>query len=278
MGGIKLSVHPLFFLLGFYNALTGRIFSFIVFTLSAVIHELGHSFTASSMGYKLDKIVLMPFGAVVKGQISGLNVLDEIKIALSGPLINLMVAVIFVAFWWVRPETYAYTDILVTANLSLALINLIPAFPLDGGRVLLATLKKSLGEKRAVNICKWLGVCLGLVLLGLFVYSIFTVLNLSLLLFSLFVLVGAISNKVESKYVRLYTGLDEKRLLRGVEIKRQAISSDISVKKMLALLDEQRLNELVVYRKGSRSVVLGQNQINQIIENAVLYEKLEKYL
>ncbi len=278
MVGIKFSVHPLFFLLGFYYALTGRIFTFIIFTLSAVIHELGHSFSASSMGYRLDKIVLMPFGAVIKGQISGLNALDQIKIALSGPLINLLVAVIFVAIWWVKPQTYAYTDILVTSNLSLALINLIPAYPLDGGRVVMAVLKNKMGEKRAVNLCKVLGLLFALALFALFVYSIFTVFNLSLLLFSVFVLVGAFSNKVQSKYVRLYTGLDEKQLRRGVEIKRQAVSCDISVKRMLSILDENRLNELVVYINGKKSVVLNQSQINQIIEEGQLYQRLENYL
>ena len=88
MGGIKLSVHPLFFIFGLFYALTGRIFVFLIYTICAVAHEIGHSLVANSIGYKLNKIKLMPFGAVVSGNIDGLKLKDEIKIALAGPLVN----------------------------------------------------------------------------------------------------------------------------------------------------------------------------------------------
>ena len=140
MGSINLSVHPLFFAFGFYYALTGRIFVFLIYTVTAVLHELGHSFVASNAGYRLNKITLMPFGAVVSGDIEGLSLGDEIKVALAGPFINLAVALLFVASWWIVPETYAFTDVVAEANLTMALVNFIPVFPLDGGRVLSAIL------------------------------------------------------------------------------------------------------------------------------------------
>ncbi|MBO5714489.1 MAG: Zn-dependent protease, partial [Clostridia bacterium] len=85
MGGINLKVHPLFFLFGFYYALTGRIFLFLICTFTAVVHELGHSFVASKYGYKLNDLVLMPFGAVVKGDLNGLKLLDQFRVAFAGP-------------------------------------------------------------------------------------------------------------------------------------------------------------------------------------------------
>ena len=129
MGGIKLNVHPLFFLFGFYYALTGKVFVFIIYTVTAVVHELGHSFAAAGAGYRLNRITLMPFGAVVRGDIDGLKFSDEIKIALAGPLLNLAIGLLFVAIWWIYPESYAFTDIVAEANFSLALVNFLPIFP-----------------------------------------------------------------------------------------------------------------------------------------------------
>ena len=157
MGSINLTIHPLTFAFGLYYALTGRIFRFIICTLCALIHELGHSFSASRLGYKLNKITLMPFGAIVSGNIDGLNCRDEIKIALAGPLINLSIGLFFVALWWIFPETYAFTDIIAEVNFSLAIVNFLPIFPLDGGRILSATLKDALGSERAVKVSRIIG-------------------------------------------------------------------------------------------------------------------------
>ena len=68
MGGVTLKIHPLFYLFGLYYALTGRIFIFIVYTIVALVHELGHSFVAERLGYRLKSIVLMPYGAVIGGE------------------------------------------------------------------------------------------------------------------------------------------------------------------------------------------------------------------
>ena len=136
MAGIKLSIHPLFFVLGFFYAVTGQIFIFVICTLTAVVHELGHSFVSANLGYRLNKITLMPFGAVVVGSIDGLSFKDQTKIALAGPIINLLISLFFIATWWIYPNLYAYTDVVVYANLSMALVNLLPIYPLDGGRVM----------------------------------------------------------------------------------------------------------------------------------------------
>ena len=140
MGRVKVIIHPLFFVFGLYFAFLGKVFSFIIFTLTAVIHELGHAFVADRLGYTLNRIVLMPYGALISGDVENLSYKDECLVALGGPMLNAIIGVVFVAVWWFFPETYAYTDTAVIACFSLAVINLIPAYPLDGGRLLLATL------------------------------------------------------------------------------------------------------------------------------------------
>lgn len=278
MGGLSLSVHPLFFLFGFYYALTGRIFTFVIYTATAVIHELGHSFVASGAGYKLNKITLMPFGAVVSGDIDGLKFADEMKIAIAGPLINIGVGLFFVATWWLFPETYAFTDVVAEANFSMAIVNLLPIFPLDGGRVLWAGLADRIGSARASAVCKIIGGTFALSLFALFIVSFFYQINLSLLFFSLFVLFGAFGKAKENKYIKLYTALSSERLARGMPYKKQAIEKSATVKKLMSMLDENAVNELVVFSGEKEVTVLKQNRIGQIIESGDLYSPIAKYI
>ena len=278
MGGISLSVHPLFFVFGLYYAGTGRIFVFLVYTICAVLHELGHSFVASSAGYRLDKITLMPFGAVVKGDIEGLKLNDEIKIALAGPLLNVAIGLLFVAIWWIYPESYAFTDIIAQANFSLALVNFLPVFPLDGGRVVLAMLTKKFGGDKAQIIGKVIGGIFALVLFSGFILTLFSTLNLSLLFFSLFVAFGALGKCGRNKYVKAYTAVNNQRLMRGLPINRIAVSKDMTIKKLIAILDENALNEIVVYQDDKQLTTISQKKLEKIIEKGDIYSKIERFL
>ncbi len=278
MGGIKLRVHPLFFPFGLYYAFTGRVLVFVIYTVSAVLHELGHSFVASSLGYKLKKITLMPFGALVSGEAEGLKAVDQLKIALAGPLLNFGVGLFFIACWWIFPELYAYTDLAVEANLSLAVINFLPVFPLDGGRVLYSALCGKLKKTTAKRVCKGLGVFVALALVALFVVSCFYNVNPSLLFFSLFVLVGALDRDKENAYVKVYSTLSPERLKRGVEYKKQGVDKSITVKKLVTLLDADAINEVVIYDGDKPIALLSQEKINKILENCDLYSPVSNYL
>ena len=279
MGGINFSVHPLFFVLGFYYAATGQIFVFIIYTVVAVLHELGHSFVAAGAGYKLNKITLMPFGAVVSGKLNGMKLKDEIKIAVAGPLINLAVGLLFVASWWIYPESYAFTDVAASANFSMALINLLPVFPLDGGRILSASLSLLIGDDKAYFICRVIGVAFAILLSGLFVISIFNnTINPSLMFFSAFVLFGAIGRHKENRYVKLYSGPSEDGLMRGMPYKKQALSINTTVKKLMLSVDERAINEVVVFDKDRVVTTLTQKRIGEIIEKADLYSPIKNYV
>ncbi len=278
MGGIRLKIHPLFYLFGLYYALTGKIFVFIIYTICAVLHELGHSFAAASLGYKLKKITLMPFGAVITGDAERLKPADQLKIALAGPFLNLSVGLMFIAFWWIYPELYAYTDLAVEANLSLALINFLPAFPLDGGRVLNSLLCMRLRAKTAKKICCSVSLILVVALFALFVASCFYKVNISLLFFALFALAGAFNRDKDNAYIRVYSSLSGDRLKRGVEYKKQGVDKDVTVKKLISLLDVNAINEVVVYDKDKPLAVLGQDKINKIMETGELYSPISRYL
>ena len=128
-------LHPLFWLTGIIYAFTGDLLLFVISCLVALQHECAHAFAAAKRGYALNAIVLMPYGAVIEGDLEGLTFKDEISVALWGPLCNLLTAAFFAAVWWFEPTVYAFTDTAYYSSLSIALVNLLPAYPLDGGRI-----------------------------------------------------------------------------------------------------------------------------------------------
>ncbi len=278
MGGIKYNVHPLFFVVGFYYALTGRIFVFLIYAFTAVLHETGHSVAAAKSGYELNKIILTPFGAVAQGNIEGLKFYDEFVIAAAGPLVNLAIGLLFVALWWIFPEIYAFTDVAAEANFSLALVNLIPAYPLDGGRILSALLALKIGGERAAKICKIIGIAFAAALFAGFIYTAFSLPNVSLLIFAVFVFVGAVSRDKENKYVKISSAMDKDKLRRGVPIKRQAVSKDITVKTLVKITDANAINEIDVYDGDALVKKLNHREIAKILATGDLYSKLEKYV
>ena len=278
MVGIKLNVHPLFYLFGLFYALTGKIFIFFIYTLSAVIHEIGHSLVASSLGYRLNKITLMPFGAVVSGNINGLKAIDEIKIALAGPLINLAIGIFFVASWWIFPKIYAFTDVVAEANFSLALVNFLPIFPLDGGRVLSAGLVSIFGEAKARKVSKIIGLSFSILLFIGFIYSIFFSVNFSLLFFSLFVIFGALNKDKENRYIKINSLLSIENLKRGLPYKKQALYKTVTVKKMISVLDVRAINEIVVFDNDKPIKTLSQKEIDNIINTGEIYLPLSRFL
>ena len=278
MGCLSISVHPLFYAFGFYYAFTGRIFIFVIYTLTAVVHELGHSFVASGAGYRLDKITLMPFGAIVSGEIEGLKLSDEIKVALAGPFINLAVGIFFVAVWWIYPESYAFTDVVAEANFSMAIVNFIPAFPLDGGRVLSAILSLHVGRDRAKIVCRVVGVVFSVALIACFLLTIKNGVNISIMLFALFVLFGLFGKASENKYVKICANLSSEKLLRGMPVVKQALDKNATVKKMISILDVEAVNEIAVFDGDEQIALLSQKRISEITEKGELYHQIKKYL
>lgn len=279
MGDINLSVHPLFFILGFYYAITGEIFMFIILTATAVIHELGHSFVASNLGYRLNKIMLMPFGAIVSGNIEGIKFLDEMRIAIAGPFLNISIGIFFIAMWWIYPESYAYSDTIVMANLSMAIVNLLPIYPLDGGRIVFASLGAKFGYERAFNISKIIGIIFSLLILALFVIGIFiNAINISLLFFSLFIFFGAINREKENKYIKIFSALDKEKLKNGAILKTYAVSKEMKIKKLINLLDSRAVNEVAVFDGDKKIVTLSQRRIEKIIEKANIYSTISQNL
>ena len=244
-GRVTVSVHPLFFALGAYFLLTGRFFVFLSVTAAALLHESGHAFYAARIGCRLNRLRLLPCGAVAEGSIDGISLADEVRLALAGPAVNAVCAAAFVALWWLLPETYPYTDVACYASAALAAVNLLPAYPLDGGRVLWCLAAKKKGEKFARVLSSAVGKVFGAVFLGLFAASLFFTPNPSLLFFALFLLLGGLGTK-DCRYERIRFDLS-RELARGAPVRKIALSESVPVKRALAFLERGTLAEFDLF-------------------------------
>ena len=274
---LKFGIHPTFFIMGLYFAFTGKVFSFLTYTICAVLHELGHAFVSEKLGYMLTKVTLMPYGAVISGDLTGLRFVDEIAVAFAGPILNFFVAIFFIALWWIFPDTYAYTDLIVGANLSLAFINLLPAYPLDGGRLLYASIARK-SEKKARLICRVVSCFISAIIIGLFVFSIvIKQTNITILFFAIFILIGAFSRGKDNKYVRFYSQFKESKLRCGQEEKLLVFSKNSTVKDLLKKIKSDTLYSVkVVGENGEIIKTFSSLKVLKILSEENIYSKLEK--
>lgn len=272
----KYSVHPLFFLAGIAYFLTGKALPFIICTLSALLHECAHALYASSVGYKLNKIILMPYGAVVEGDIDGIGVKDEILLCLSGPVFNGATALLFVALWWFFPDSYPYTEDIVTVNAALAIVNLFPAFPLDGGRILRRALDY-FNVKNASAICKGISGLFSLAFLSAFVFTCFHVVNFSFLAFAVLLFAGCFQ-KEKGRYEKIklsYKG----NFSRGAEIKRIAVDENFTIKKLLRFFSRDKYLIVDVYSSdGDFMRSFRQDEVAELFEKYGIYGSFKDFL
>lgn len=162
---------------GFANAATNTAFALAVFGCVA-LHELGHALAARGYGIRTRDITLYPIGGVARLEHMPEKPFGEIVIALAGPAVNVVLAVLLGGVWLVGHTAFEemgtaahwgsdFVGKLALANVVLAVFNMIPAFPMDGGRVLRAFLSWFTSRVTATTIAGVVGaVCA--VLIGLY--------------------------------------------------------------------------------------------------------------
>ncbi len=194
--GIDIKVHLTFVLIliwaayrwsvstgeGAQGALFGIVATLLLF-LSVTLHELGHSLQALKYGVKVRDITLMPMGGLAQMDQIPEEPNKELRIAIAGPLVNFGIAALLIGLGALLdarallPLNELYASLgsvswsgllayLTSANLMLGFFNLIPAFPMDGGRVLRALLAKKMDHAKATKIAAQVGQGLAL-LMGL---------------------------------------------------------------------------------------------------------------
>lgn len=230
--GIGVYVHATFFLILLWIVLVhagqghdaGRMLSAVAFILAlfacVVLHEFGHALTAKRYGIKTRDITLYPIGGVARLERMPEDPRQELWVALAGPAVNIVIAAIL--FLWLvltsslRPLDELtitggpFLERLMVVNLFLVVFNMLPAFPMDGGRVLRALLATRLEYTKATQIAAGIGQGMALLfgLIGLLV-------NPFLVFIAFFVWIGAAQ---EASMVQL------KSALSGIPVQRAMLT------------------------------------------------------
>ncbi len=212
LAGIELKLHWTFLILlvwifWSYFSQSGEITAGlygVVFILAlfacVVLHELGHALSARRYGVNTRNIILLPIGGVANLEKMPEKPREELIVALAGPAVNVVIALVLGALLTVfggpapledlevltRPTGRIFLTNLLAVNILLVVFNMIPAFPMDGGRVLRALLSMRYDRTTATNIAAKLGqfLAIGFVFLGFFT-------NFWLIFIGLFIFLGA---------------------------------------------------------------------------------------
>lgn len=188
------------------------IFFILSLFFCVILHEFGHALTAKKYGIKTRDIILLPIGGLARLEKLPEDPYQELWVAFAGPLVNLGIftlLVIVISATGFDPSSLNELHLnqdsillyLASSNLILALFNLIPAFPMDGGRILRAILSIRMSRVKATEIAGGIGqfLAMGFVLLGLF-YNPF------LVLIGLFIYLGAQAEMTHTKNSTLLQG------------------------------------------------------------------------
>ncbi len=230
IAGIPINVHGTFavlivFLLvsgllggrGLAAALSSVLFILAIF-VTIILHELGHALTARRFGIRTRDITLLPIGGLARLERMPDVPRQELWVALAGPAVNVVIAatcygLLFLAtgtapVLTLDPAATGFLGRFTAVNFALAIFNMLPAFPMDGGRALRAILAERIDYVRATEIAASIGQGLALVfgLVGLFA-------NPLLVFVALFVWMGASSEATSASMRGALAGIPVNRAM-----------------------------------------------------------------
>jgi len=237
--GIPLKVNPFFILLLAAALACGKIWEALVLFALVLWHEGCHVLAAGRYRLPVTDIELLPFGGLTRMEaFLQLNPEVEWVVACAGPAGNLLVAGLAYGLWpYVQFDPYWFR-FFIQANLGMALFNLVPVLPLDGGRVLRSLLVRKMGFAQATRLAARLGQAFSVLLAAWGIYNVFLKrYNFILVLFTavmLFAAARAEQNASSYVFMRYLTGRRQQlRLKRVFPVKHLAATSESSLGEVL---------------------------------------------
>jgi Zn-dependent protease len=258
-------------------------FVFAVF-FCVVLHELGHAFVATYFGITTEKITLLPIGGMASFDKMPESSRQELLVVIAGPLVNALIALLL---YFVVPvqdlmdqsfsEAYQvfksftfqnFLFYLFIVNIGLVIFNLIPAFPMDGGRIFRALLELKMNRMKATQIASSLGfvIAVAFFLIGI-LYNPF------LVFIALFIFLGAYGENQMVQHLELLKGHSvEEAMLLDITTFNPEDSIDIVVNKIISGTE----NNFIVLEDGRISGVLyHKNIIENSNKNVLVKEVME---
>ncbi len=277
---IKIFVHWTFLILIVYivyagisagltmNAIGWHVLFISTIFVCVIFHELGHALTGRKFGFKTKNIVLLPIGGVARFEKLPENPKQEFLVAIAGPMVNFVIAAILYVIIQPSVDYILSLDIssinatnfmvmLWIVNISLGIFNLIPAFPMDGGRIFRALLAMYLPREKATQIAASVGFVLatGFIFFGLF-YNPF------LILIGAFIILSASS---ETSIVKAQALLNGHSVGEIVMTDFASLDQSISIAEASEVVLNGQSSNFVI--TSSEHNILGTLDRNQIIKS-----------
>jgi len=272
--GIPLKVHLLFVVLFFYLTFSldpeltlhvGNLILFAGIFGSVLIHELVHSFVAIRHGIKIRSITLMPIGGVAHMATQPEHPVDEIKIAIAGPLASYAVAGLMLAYAAATGSADRLLEFSLTggwllsrifwANVMLGTVNLVPAFPMDGGRVLRGFLATRKGMMKATEDAVLVGQAFAVVLY--FIGARYEQLRL-LIVIAVFIYIGA---DQEEEDVEFRTEIADAPARDAMLTRFDSLSPDMTIADSLDVLRHSSQDFFPVLRDDKLEGMVSKNGV-----------------
>lgn len=252
-----------------------------------LLHELGHALAAKRYNIKTKDITLLPIGGIARLEQFPENPSEELIVAIAGPVVNFVLAFITQFFITIPQNTEELMVQLSSGinagnfflnfyivNITLGVFNLIPAFPMDGGRVLRALLAFKLDRNTATKIAARIGQFIALCFIFIGVIS-----NPILILIGLFVIISAQMETESITYKSMLKGYK----VRDVVMKQyQTIDADEKIKKAIAIILESEHKKFLITQNDMLVGTLNSHQIIKALssngEEEYIYNIMDKNL
>ncbi|MFC7129965.1 M50 family metallopeptidase [Haloferax chudinovii] len=213
-----------------------------------LLHEFGHSLVAMRYGYEIESITLWLFGGVARFKEIPEDWKQEFTIAVAGPLVSVAIGVVSYAGFLLLPASQAPAQFvlgyLALVNVSLAVFNMLPGFPMDGGRVLRALLARNRPHAKATQMAAEVGKVFAF-LLGLF--GLFF--NLFLVALAFFIYMGASSEAQQTVLKATFQDVVVRDIMTGHE-NLDVVDEKTSVAELLERMFVERHTGYPVLRSG----------------------------
>ena len=257
----KIRINPLWIVLIFILSYFGNMKIIVSYFILLLLHEMGHMYMARMLGYKFNTIDFMPYGLGLKTNTTYINVKNDILISISGPLVNFMIAIIIVVMWWVMPISYYYTLDMFYINVSIIVLNVLPIFPLDGGRVIMVLLKDKFKDF-AIVIMKVATIIFIIIFMLLFILSIFTTFNITYFLFGTFLFMSFESVEFDVMLHLLKSTFD-KDYSKPIEIKTFIVKGKVEYSTLIKYLSNKYVSKFICIDGDTKHIILEQDLMSK---------------
>ena len=236
-----------------------------------IIHELIHLWAARILGYSGFSIDILPIGTRVSlKDLDEATPKDDIIISISGPLGNFFIA--FISYILSFFIDIGCINQFIEYNIVIGIFNLIPAFPLDGGRILRSILNFKFIYKKANKIALSISIIIGYIFGAIFFITLsMGSINIDFLFFSIFILMVSYREKRRIAYIIMgYIVKKKEKLIRRGYLENKSISVyyKLNILQLIELIDKNKYNEFIVLDENMNMLgILYEEDILNTIKN-----------